>query len=74
MVTILTIATNNQAEQATSIVLELRGIRAGLFAATRIKQEEGWPDFAELSRIIVRDYIDHEPFREYLEVPTPQRD
>ena len=61
-------------EQATSILLGLRGIRAGLFAASGIKEEEGWPDFAETSRIIVRDYIDPEAVREYLEERTPQRD
>ena len=67
MVTILTIATNNQVEQATSILLELRGIKAGLFAASKIKGEEGWHDFAETSRIIVRDYINPEAVGEYLE-------
>ncbi|MGD1154308.1 MAG: hypothetical protein ABSA41_00595 [Terriglobia bacterium] len=57
IVAILTLAVNNQVEWATSILGELERIRAGLFAVTRIKEGEGWPEFEELTRYIVRDYI-----------------
>jgi hypothetical protein len=53
----LRLAVNNQVEQATSILGELERIRAGLFATTRIKEGEGWPEFEQVSRIIVTDYI-----------------
>jgi hypothetical protein len=57
IVAILTLAVNNQVQRTTTILGEPERIRAGLFATIRIKQEEGWPDFEEMTRHIVTDYI-----------------
>src|SRR5712692_7532815 len=47
----------NQFDQATLLMQELELIRAGLFAMTRIKPGEGWPEFDKMSHSIVEDYV-----------------
>lgn len=54
---VLTLAVNNQVELGNHILLELNRIRAGLFAHTRIKDDEGWSKFEELSNEILTNYI-----------------
>jgi len=47
----------NQCDQATFAMQELELMRAGLFAMTRAKGEEGWPEFDKLSHYVVKEYI-----------------
>ena len=47
----------NQCDQATMVMQELELIRAGLFAITRVKDGEGWPEFDKLGQYIVKEYI-----------------
>jgi cobalamin biosynthesis Co2+ chelatase CbiK len=47
----------NQCDQATFAMQELELIRAGLFAMTRIKGGEGWPEFDKMSHCIAKENI-----------------
>jgi hypothetical protein len=47
----------NQCDQATLVMQELELIRAGLFATTKNKEVESWPEFDEGSQHIVKEYI-----------------